>query len=56
MSVNRTLCGVLARLALSPKLAALRADLIAAGVTAESPLMLDAEGERLARDERQDGQ
>ena len=34
------------------KLAALRASLIAAGVTAESPAQLDAEGERLAREER----
>jgi hypothetical protein len=35
---------------------ALRAELIAAGVTAESPQVLDAESEYLARLERQDGQ
>jgi hypothetical protein len=34
------------------KLEALRAACAAAGITAESPPVLDAEGERLAREER----
>jgi hypothetical protein len=37
---------------MNDKLAALRASLIAAGIAAESPDQLDAEGERLAREER----
>jgi hypothetical protein len=38
---------------LNPGFAGLRAFLIAAGVTAESPDHLDPEGEQLAREERQ---
>lgn len=34
------------------KLAALRASLLAAGATAESPAQLDADAEQLAREER----
>lgn len=39
--------------AIDGKLAELRARLIAEGCAAESPARLDAEGERLAREERQ---
>lgn len=35
-------------------LAALRAELLAAGWTAESPAALDPDAERLAREEKQD--
>lgn len=38
----------------SSPLAGLRAELIAMGTSADSPLVLDAESERLAREERQD--
>ena len=39
---------------MNPKLTALRDQIVAMGVTAESPLVLDADGERLAREERRD--
>ena len=37
---------------MSPELEALRAACAAAGITAESPAVLDADAERLAREER----
>lgn len=67
MGVNAIPCGVLTpaaipdvaevcadvlRLALSERLAELRGQLAAMGVTAESPDKLDVEAERLAREER----
>ena len=41
---------------MTPKLTALRASCIAAGITAESPAVLDPEAERMARLEREDAQ
>lgn len=55
MALDAALIDALAGITSPPvsvRLAALRAELAAAGWTAESPAVLDAEGERLSREEK----